>query len=249
MFKEAHRPYVYLGFDDTDIKNFSRGTGRCIRDFCATLDDSYKLECVLRHQLPKLSDIPYTSNNSSACAILSVESIAVADNLFHKAIEFLTRETPEGSDPGVCLAVHDAIDDRLISFALECTDRKKSQTEAIAATSSVSLAGVGGTHDGIIGAAAAVGLTRYGWSGRFIELGNMRSLPPVVSVAELSRLGIHVVSVDRDPLVPLAPHMVNTGGWLRPSLWAGQPVLQVYATGDGQWSTALEKKSTKSTVS
>lgn len=248
MLPENTGRHLYLGFDDTDIKNYSRGTGRCIRDFCATLDASYTLECVLRHQLPKLSDIPYTSNNSSACAVLRVDDVSLAEALFNKAVDFLSRETPEGSDPGVCVAVDTDIADPLIAFALECTDKKKAQADAVAATSCVFLAGVGGTYDGIIGAAAAVGLTRYGWSGRFIELGDMRALPPVVSVENLSRRGIRVVSVDRDPLVPQASHMVNTGGWLRPSLWAGQPVLQVHAAGDGQWVTALEKKSTKPSI-
>lgn len=234
--------FLYLGFDDTDTKEWPRGTGRCIRDFCAGLDARYRLRYVLRHQLPKLDDIPYTSNNSSACAVLEVPGPECRQALFEAAVNFLTKETPDGSDPGVCLAEVGAIDAELVSFALSCNGQKMTQQEAMRAASGVLLAGVGGTNDGIIGATAAVGLTRYGWSGRYIELGGMRALPPVVSVAALSELGIRVVSVDRDPLVPLSRDMVDTAGWLRPSLWAGQPVLQVRADGPGRWLTALAKK-------
>ena len=112
----------------------------------------------------------------------------------------------------------------------------------MAAASGAHLAGVGGSNDGIIGAAAAVGLTRHGWCGRFIELGAMRALPAEVTVSALSGAGIQVVSVDRDPMVPLGPDTVRTGGWLRPSRWAGQPVLQVRADGPGRWIAALDKQ-------
>jgi hypothetical protein len=236
---------LYLGFDDTDTLDSPKGTGRTIRDFCAGLDARYQLRCVLRHQLPKLPDIPFTSNNSSACAVLAVEDPACGRALFEAACDYLARETPAGSDPGVCLATASAIDDGLVAFALTCNGGKVTQQEAMRAASGVLLAGVGGTKDGLIGAAAAVGLTRYGWCGRFIELGAMRSLPASVTVEALAALGIQTVSVDRDPLTPLAGDVVATGGWLRPSLWAGQPVLQVRADGPGRWVAALGKKAAK----
>jgi hypothetical protein len=236
---------LYLGFDDTDTKDAPKGTGRMIRDFCAGLDPRYRLRCVLRHQLPKLPDIPYTSNNSAACAVIGVDDPDLGRPLFEMAAGYLTRETPQGSDPGVCLAGATAVDDGLVAFALDCNGGRVTQATAMRAASGVLLAGVGGTNDGLIGAAAAVGLTRHGWCGRFIELGAMRSLPPTVSVEKLAALGIQVVSVDRDPLTPLAGDTVATGGWLRPSLWAGRPVLQVRAAGQGRWVTALDKKPAK----
>ena len=235
----------YLGFDDTDTKTSAKGTGRCIRDFCAGLSDAYRLRCVLRHQLPKLPEIPFTSNNSSACAVIEVDDPALGRPLFDAAAAYLAANTPEGSDPGVCLAAPESVPDELVAFALSCNGGKVTQAEAMTAASSVLLAGVGGTNDGLIGAAAAVGLTRHGWCGRFIELGDMRRLPATVAVSELWRLGIEVVSVDRDPLTPLGGHTVSTGGWLRPSLWAGRPVLQVHADGDGRWVAALGKRKDK----
>jgi len=233
----------YLGFDDTDTKDSPKGTGRTIRDFCGGLGSGYKLLAVLRHQLPRLPEIPFTSNNSSACAVLEVAAPDLARPLFDAAADFLAREAPEGSDPGVCLASRGQVDQGLVDFALSCNAGKVDQAGAMAAAGGVLLAGVGGTCDGIIGATAAVGLTRHGWCGRFIELGSMRDLPDLVDVAALEALGIQVVSVDRDPLVPQPADVVATGGWLRPSLWAGRPVLQVLADGPGRWGTALTKRS------
>lgn len=236
---------LYLGFDDTDTKTSPKGTGRTIRDFCAELPETYRLRGVLRHQLPKLPEIPYTSNNSSACAILETDDPALARPLFDAAAEFLTANAPQGSDPGVCLAAVTDVSAGLVDFALSCNGGRVTQRAAMTAASDVYLAGVGGSNDGIIGAAAAVGLTRHGWCGRFIELDDMRALPPTLSVADLESRGIRVVSVDRDALIPLPGDAVTTGGWLRPSLWAGQPVLQVRFESPGRWSAALGKRNGK----
>ncbi|WP_300164684.1 hypothetical protein [Solidesulfovibrio sp.] len=235
----------YLGFDDTDTATSPKGTGRTIRDFCATLPGTVRLRAVLRHQLPKLPEIPYTSNNSSACAVLEADDPSLGRPIFEAATAYLAQHAPEGSDPGVCLAAAAGVDAGLVDFGLSCNAARVTQQAAMTAASAVSLAGVGGSNDGIIGAAAAVGLTRHGWCGRFIELGDMRRLPATVPVSELERLGIRVVSVDRDPLVPLPGDSVTTGGWLRPSLWAGQPVLQVRADGRGRWLAALGKRDGK----
>ena len=245
MLADNGQHFVYLGFDDTDTKSSPKGTGRTIRDFCAELPGHCRLLGVLRHQLPKRPEIPFTSNNSSACAVIALDDPAFGRDLFQRAADYLTAHAPEGSDPGVCLAAPGSVGSDLVDFALACNGRVTTQAEAMTAAANVLLAGVGGSNDGIIGAAAAVGLTRHGWCGRFIELGDMRSLPPTVRVADLLARGIQVVSVDRDPLTPLADDAVHTGGWLRPSLWAGQAVLQVRADGDGRWTAALGKKRDK----
>ncbi len=85
-----------------------------------------------------------------------------------------------------------------ISFGLACTNRIVTQKDAMKAVNGAHLSGHGGTNDGIIGAAAAVGLTTYGWSGRFIEFGGLRDFPPVLSVGTLEEAGIGVISLDRD---------------------------------------------------
>ena len=132
--------------------------------------------------------------------------------------------------------------ERLIDFGHFCTREVATQKQAAAAAKGVHLSGHGGTNDGIIGAAAAVGLTISGWSGRFIEFGNLRKLPDQVSVAELNRMGIKVVSTDRDATVPAPNDAVLTNGWLRPRLLGSLPVLLVSWQEKGKWLNIYRKR-------
>ena len=103
------------------------------------------------------------------------------------------------------------------------------------------LSGHGGNNDGIIGAAAGVGLTLSGWSGRFIEFKGLRNFDTMVRVADLEVRGIRVLSVDRNALVTGPDDMVDTRTWLRPRLWAGSAVLPVESWGQGQWRSISGK--------
>jgi hypothetical protein len=113
------------------------------------------------------------------------------------------------------------------------------QTDARAAAEGAHLSGHGGTEDGIIGAAAGVGLTAEGWNGRLIEYrsrhGHLRDIPDPVSVGDLEAAGITVVSIDRDAPVPLPGALVRSDAWLRPRLWAGRPVLPIQRDGNEGW--------------
>jgi hypothetical protein len=120
-----------------------------------------------------------------------------------------------------------------------------SQDEARRAAAGVHLSGHGGTCDGIIGAAAAVGLTAAGWSGRFIECRGLRDFPDRVRVAELEAQGIRVVSLDRDAVVPGGGETVDTHGWLRPRLWGGGAVLPVQRGQQGFWESIGTKRHKK----
>jgi hypothetical protein len=116
---------------------------------------------------------------------------------------------------------------------------------ARAAVQGAHLSGYGGTGDGVTGAAAGVGLTAEGWSGRFIELDAggrpLRDLPDPVAVGALAAAGIPVVSLDRDAPVPLPADPVVTNGWLRPRLWGGRAVLPVQRSTlqTGGWPSRL----------
>jgi hypothetical protein len=172
------------------------------------------------------------------------ESVSL-DALIERAISHIKRNFMDGSDPGLCVCPedHPAIVN-LMDFGRACTERVVTQDDALIAASGVHLSGHGGTNDGIIGAAAAVGLTSQGWSGRFIELGRLRNIPESVDVGTLVQLGIQVISLDRDAQVPGPFDMVENSGWLRPMLLAGCPVLPVVPRGPGLWE-ALGKKHNK----
>jgi hypothetical protein len=119
------------------------------------------------------------------------------------------------------------------------------QKEALQAAVGSHLSGHGGSNDGIIGAAAGVGLTAHGWGGRFIEFGKLRDFPERVRVSDLERSGIAVVSIDRDSRIPAFEDAVDTKGWLRPRLWGGRPVLPVISRDRDLWETVDERKRMK----
>jgi hypothetical protein len=218
---------AYVGFDDTDTTGTKRGTGRLARMFEDVLPAHVRLVGVVRQQLPTIPGIPFTSHNSSACVILDIPDRSDAGLLTDLAARHIKNLYVEGSDPGLCVAGEwsDAIP--LMEFGRTCCSRIVTQREAIEAGAGVHVSGHGGTNDGIIGAVAGVGLTMLGWSGRFIEYGRLRDFPKVVSAGELERHGIRIWADGRDAMVPSLDDPIQTGGWLRPRLIAGCPVVVI----------------------
>ncbi|MGD0627496.1 MAG: hypothetical protein ABSB32_22690, partial [Thermodesulfobacteriota bacterium] len=208
---------VYFGFDDTDTVDSDRGTGKLARWFEKELPKSCRSRGVVRQQLLLDPSIPCTTHNSSACAIIETPDLSLMDELISRAVNHIERHFIPGSDPGLCVASEDnpALP-KLIHFGRTCTTRVVTQKEAVQVAVGAHLSGHGGTQDGIIGAAAAVGLTAHGWGGRFIEFGRLRDFPEKVSVSDLEQSKIAVVSIDRDAQVLAPEDVVDTKGWLRP---------------------------------
>ncbi len=234
---------VYIGFDDTDAVNSDYGTGKVARRFIKLLPADCKVWGVVRQQLLVDPAIPYTSHNSSACVVVDCPDEFSIDALKRAAIAHIEAMSVPGSDPGLCLADEGNHSlPGLISFGMLCTSKVVSQKEAIEAASHAHLSGHGGTNDGTIGAAAAVGLTASGWSGRFIEYSGLRDSPENVAVAVLQQHNIRVISLDRDACCPRPEDVVNTKGWLRPRLWGNEAVLPVKPAGAGLWESLGEKR-------
>lgn len=233
---------VYVGFDDTDIVGADRGTGKFARWFEEKLPENVQLHGVVRQQLPVLEGIPYTSQNSSACLIIdNVEPEGVQD-LIDRGADHIREFFIEGSDPGLCVVpINGSSTNSLIEFGRLASTRIVSQEEALHAANGFHLSGHGGTNDGIIGAAAGVGLTISGWSGRFIELKGLRDFTTHVRVSEIEAKGIRVLSVERNALVTGPDDLVDTRDWMRPRLWAGEPVLPVESCGHGRWRSTSGK--------
>ena len=244
-FREV-RMRIYVGFDDTDNLEADQGTGKVARWFEDKLPEKCKLEGVVRQQLLINDDIPYTSHNSAACVIVSAPDQTVRDTIIAKAVDHLEINSLEGSDPGVCVVSEEDLSlAGIIEFGYTCTRRIVTQKEAVKAACNVYLSGHGGTNDGIIGAAAAVGLTVSGWSGRFIEYGRLRDFPDVVFVSDLERSTMVVTSVDRNATVPAPDDLVYTKGWLRPRLWGGKAVVLVVPVEEGVWESVGERRKTR----
>lgn len=233
---------IYVAFDDTDTLDSDFGTGKLTRWFEDELPETCQLWGVVRQQLPVLAEIPYTSHNSSACAIIEAPDHAVLSDLIARAVSHVERHAAQGSDPGVCVACEDdpALE-VLMGFGIRCAREVVTQKEALHACAGIHLSGHGGTNDGIIGAAAGVGLCAYGKSGRFIEYGRLRDVPSQATVAQLGRYGIDVFSVDRDAISPAPEDIIDTRGWLRPRLWEGKAVLPVIRNGNATWETLARK--------
>jgi len=230
---------IYLGFDDTDSLDCEYGTGKVARWFADELPDGCRLWGVVRQQLLVDAAIPYTSHNSSACLIIEASRNGdLIRELRDRAEQHLERHAVAGSDPGLCLAAEGSPGlAGLMEFGLSCTRRVVTQADALRASAGIHVSGHGGSNDGIIGAAAAVGLTASGWYGRFIELGSLRRLPSELRVDELEDQGIRIMAMDRDAPVPKPADRVRTQNWVRPRLLGGQPVLPVVQQVPGVWET------------
>ena len=234
---------VYIGFDDTDNRDADRGTGKLARWFEEELPEHCRMWGVIRQQLLVHEKIPYTSHNSAACVTVEISDRAFLEPLIERAVRHIQRHSLEDSDPGVCVAAgDDSALNELMRFGRDCTMQVVSQQEAVKAAKGVHLSGHGGTNGGIIGAAAAVGLTASGWSGRFIEFGRLRHFPDMVRVSALEQAGIQVVSIDREAKVPAPREMVLTKAWLRPRLLGNSAVLLAMPKGKGLWEALGEKR-------
>jgi hypothetical protein len=234
---------VYIGFDDTDHIDADRGTGKLARWFDRELPQGCRMWGVVRQQLLVHPEIPYTSHNSSACVVVDLQDGSLLHELTAKAVAHIERYSLEGSDPGLCVVGEDdhALH-ALMAFGRKCASQVVTQKEALKVANGAHLSGHGGTNQGIIGAAAAVGLTVDGWCGRFIEYGALRGLPDQLRVSELEAMGILVVSLDRDSRIPAAEEVVLYKNWLRPRLWGGRAILPVVPREAGVWESLGGKR-------
>ena len=124
--------------------------------------DRYPCWGVVRQQLLVHPDVPYTSHNSSACAVLEAPAEAVAE-LAEEAAAHVAKHFIDGSDPGVCVvAENDPAIASLVAFGRRAAVEVVTQADAFAAAGIAHLSAHGGTGDGVIGAAAGVGLTVLG---------------------------------------------------------------------------------------
>lgn len=237
---------IYVAFDDTDSLDCGRGTGKLARWFEEKLPAECKMPGVVRHQLLVQDDIPYTSHNSSLCCIVDAPDESYVDKLIPLAVEHIKEHFVEGSDPGLCVAVENNPNLSILAeFARVCLARKVFQDEAFAAAKGIHLSGHGGTNDGIIGAAAAVGLTHLGESGRFIEFGDkkrLRDYDKVTTIGEVRKNNILVFSVDRHSPLPVDKDPLDTQDWLRPRLMAGNAVIPVVKREDDVWEIVGYRK-------
>lgn len=222
---------LLIGIDDTDNKD-SRGTGYNARQLAAAIEAESlgKVSGISRHQLLVHPDIPYTSQNSSACLV--VNSVHFQD-LKEYCRSFMLEVGAIGSDVGLCIADMDNIPDEIINWGTDAKTIVLKKEDAIgkAEKHMIYLEGLTGTKDGMIGALAAVGLRAGGNDGRFIWLSadkNLRDIEHGQSTVKeiITEAGVDSVqSIDGE--VIHEEERVNLNGWARPVLQDNQSVLYI----------------------
>jgi hypothetical protein len=101
-----------------------------------------------------------------------------------------------------------------------------------------------GKGNGIVGAAAAVGLTSAGWSGRWLEFGRLRPFDGGIRVHALQEMGVRVVSVESEADVPAPGHWVDAREYLRPLLLGSEATVPLRRTGQDRWEVVSIKQFT-----
>lgn len=177
--------HLLIAIDDTDNLQ-SRGTGYCARQLAAGLETEglARVSGITRHQLYVHEEIPYTSHNSSAC--LNAEGADTgAITAFCK--RFLINNSAQGSDAGLCIAPWELVDERVAGWGRDAKRIVLTMDAAkeLARSAQLYLEGFTGTHGGIIGALAAVGLHKAGNDGRFLQVRGMRKKMGVWSAREI----------------------------------------------------------------
>ena len=233
----------YVAFDDTDTLDCGRGTGKLARWFTEIIPSECKTWGVVRQQLLHAPDIPMTSHNSSLCCVIDAPDETYRQLFIDEGIKHIANYFFEGSDPGFCVASEfDSGMENLMEFGIKCTQTKVTQQEAIEAAKHIHLSGHGGTNDGIIGAAAAIGLTILRESGRLVSYKDIRELPQITTTGELRERKIFPLSINRHAEYIPNNHTIDNQGSLRPHLSNKRLIIPVLATGTTTWEVISVKK-------
>ena len=120
---------------------------------------------ITRHQLFVHPDVPYTSHNSTMCMDFTGAPERL-NEIISYASDFLRRESAEGADPGLAVAMTSLLHDDNGAFLdygqrAKCSVLSKGDAWEMAGKMGIHLSEHGGTGDGIIGALAGIAL-RWG---------------------------------------------------------------------------------------
>ncbi len=224
---------VFVSIDDTDNLE-SIGTGHLAARLISHIEEKRWGSCsfITRHQLFVHTDIPYTSHNSAMCFQAELKDTG-CDGLIDYAASFLRQQSAPGSDPGLCIAVCEALEfsEEILDFGRRAKEQvlTKDAAYSLAARLGIHLSEHGGTGGGVIGALAGVGLRLSGNDGRIrgklqlenenciTEVASICSRPEVASVqslagqilgnAERITLGekVKTIFLDNKPVLLVAP--------------------------------------------
>jgi len=220
---------ILIAIDDTDNAE-SRGTGFHSRQLAHQLESTGHavVKGITRHQLFLDSAIRYTSQNSSACIDLQTDDLNLITAICEK---YLIENSAEGSDAGLCIATDKDINHAIIEWGNSAKTEVLYMKDAIALAreKAIYLRGFTGTHEGIIGALAAIGLRFGGNDGRFIwrkgkkELREMKEgiIDTQQLITELELDAIKSLNGD----MPASGDKIRINEWVRPVLKNNKAIL------------------------
>lgn len=234
---------ILIGIDDTD-NDTSPGTGRLARDLAAECRQrGMSPKSVTRHQFLLDPAIPYTSHNSGAC--IALEGPPDIDPM-RFAVDYVAERSAPGSDPGVCLTLVERVSDKIVALGKAAAQEIltiKQVFDTVHATEGISLYGVGGTCDGVIGALCSVGQFAGGYDGRYIDLPGLRDLTGRVDFEAIKSLGIEL-EYGGHSRYPLPSDEYDTCNWVRPNLKNHKPIWAVeWSEQNHAWNPVDRKKS------
>lgn len=219
---------ILVGIDDTDNKE-TRGTGFRSRQLAGLfVQENYQVLDILRHQLFVHPDIPFTSQNSSACLHILADDL---DKVIRISRNFLNEIAAPGSDVGLCVLKSDDVTAEIIEWGLNAKKIVLNKQDALdlASKNQIFLEGLTGTHDGIIGALAAVGLRKWGNDGRCIWLRGIeiRDIKGIYKIADLKKL-VAVEEIYTVNEIPVDENdYINIHDWFRPVIIDGKIIAFV----------------------
>jgi len=222
---------ILVGIDDTDNKE-SRGTGYNSRQLAAAIESEGigRVVGITRHQLFVHPDIPYTSQNSSACLDVITDKL---DELQPFARAFMKNVGAIGSDVGLCIREWDLIPDDVVQWGNNAKSKVLTMKGAyeLAEVNEIYLEGLTGAKDGIIGSLAAIGLRKGGNDGRFVWINSSQNLRDIESDSHSidvlkSNAGIDIIRCG-DEVIDNPKERVYLNNWARPILKNNRSVLLV----------------------
>lgn len=243
---------VLVCIDDTD-KLGGRGTGKLAAILSQDIEENGWGKCypVSRHQLYVHPEIPYTSHNSAMCFAVDMDESHLG-RLINYSSGFLSRESAEGSDPGLCVVVPGRLKNPglLVSFGRRAKETVLTKGEAyqLAGQLGIHLSEHGGTGQGVIGALAGTGLRLSGNDGRFrgkLEIGNDNDVLAVREIIAHESVD-EVRSLEEGYLLG-GGELVRLGEKVKTVLMGGKSVLLVSPAGDGnnggvRWRTCSKEQ-------
>ena len=228
---------IYIGLDDTDTLD-SPGTNQLARHLVTQLACDFEGQLIVRHQLLEHPEVPCTRKNGCASILLKPRGSMRCTQLIAKARQIVATWCPTGSDPGLCVA--ETVPQEIVDWGERCKRKLVTRNQAykLAAQHGIHLEGLGGTHDGVIGALAAIGLLATGNDGRVVYLGassrDLFEIGGCLSTETVFACGIAAIQdFDSGRLVSMGT--VDVGKRLRPNYRDSRAVLFVRRKGEALW--------------